>query len=93
MDIEQLQKLATLSRLNIAPEESQALAAELDNVLSLVDQLQAAKTEGIEPMAHPLQIDQPLRSDTAAQPADRTALQSIAPATEAGLYLVPKVID
>ncbi|MFW2422563.1 MAG: Asp-tRNA(Asn)/Glu-tRNA(Gln) amidotransferase subunit GatC [Porticoccaceae bacterium] len=93
MDIEQLQKLATLSRLNITPEQSPALAEELDNVLSLVDQLQAAKTDGIEPMAHPLQIDQPLRSDTAAQPADRSALQNIAPATEAGLYLVPKVID
>lgn len=93
MDFEQLQKLATLSRLNIVTEQSAVLAAELDNVLNLVDQLQAAETDGIEPMAHPLSIDQPLRSDQAEQPANRAAFQAIAPATEAGLYLVPKVID
>lgn len=93
MDSEQLQKLATLSRLNIAPEQSAALAAKLDTALQLVDQLQAAQTEGIQPMAHPINIDQPLRDDQAAAAADREALQSIAPATEAGLYLVPKVID
>jgi aspartyl-tRNA(Asn)/glutamyl-tRNA(Gln) amidotransferase subunit C len=93
MDLAQLQKLATLSRLNIAPDQCNALAAELDNVLQLVDQLQAADTAGIEPMAHPLAISQPLRSDRAEAEADRSAFQAIAPAVDAGLYLVPKVIE
>jgi aspartyl-tRNA(Asn)/glutamyl-tRNA(Gln) amidotransferase subunit C len=93
MDHEQLQKLATLSRLTITAEQQAPLAAELDNVLALVDQLQAADTHGVAPMAHPLDIAQPLRSDIASASADRAAFQAIAPATEAGLYLVPKVID
>lgn len=93
MDPQQLQKLATLSRLNIAADQQTLLAAELDNVLQLIDQLQAANTQGVAPMAHPLDIDQPLRADVASAAADREAFQATAPATEAGLYLVPKVID
>ena len=62
-------------------------------MLNLVDQLQAADTEGVAPMAHPLDATQRLRADEVTEPNQRESFQAIAPASEAGLYLVPKVID
>jgi aspartyl-tRNA(Asn)/glutamyl-tRNA(Gln) amidotransferase subunit C len=65
----------------------------LGDVLTLIDQLQAADTAGVEPMAHPLDAVQRLRADVVSEPDQRTALQAIAPAVADGLFLVPKVIE
>ena len=62
-------------------------------MLTLIDQLQAADTAGVEPMAHPLDAVQRLRADVVSEPDQRTALQAIAPAVADGLFLVPKVIE
>lgn len=89
-DVEQLAKLT-----HIALSEEDALNAtdKLSGILGLIDQLQAVNTEDIEPLAHPLEITQRLRPDTVTETNQREALQSIAPATEQGLYLVPRVIE
>nr|BFE91447.1 hypothetical protein GCM10020185_19830 [Pseudomonas brassicacearum subsp. brassicacearum] len=55
--------------------------------------MQAVNTDGIEPLAHPLEASQRLRADVVTESNHREAYQSIAPAVENGLYLVPKVID
>jgi aspartyl-tRNA(Asn)/glutamyl-tRNA(Gln) amidotransferase subunit C len=68
-------------------------AQSLGDVLTLIDQLQAADTAGVEPMAHPLDAVQRLRADVVSEPDQRTALQAIAPAVADGLFLVPKVIE
>jgi aspartyl-tRNA(Asn)/glutamyl-tRNA(Gln) amidotransferase subunit C len=62
-------------------------------VLELVDQLQAQNTEGVEPMAHPMDVTQILRKDEVTEANDRENLMSNAPAQEEGLFLVPKVIE
>ncbi|MCP5207511.1 MAG: Asp-tRNA(Asn)/Glu-tRNA(Gln) amidotransferase subunit GatC [Hahellaceae bacterium] len=95
MSIQQsdVEKIAHLARLEVSAEQAQRLTKDLSNILDLVDQLQAAKTDGIAPMAHPMDAEQRLRADTVTETNQRDALQSVAPAVENGLYLVPKVIE
>lgn len=93
MDPSEIEKLAHLARLKIRPEDLDEVARRLSNVLALVDQLQAADTDAVEPMAHPLDAVQRLRADQVTEPDQRAQFLAIAPATENGLYLVPKVID
>src|SRR5690606_42008735 len=88
-----IEKLAELARIQISEENITATLTSLGNVLQLVDQLQAADTTGIAPMAHPLDAVQRLRPDTVTEPNRRDAFQAIAPATENGLYLAPKVTE
>ncbi|KJS08854.1 MAG: glutamyl-tRNA amidotransferase [Gammaproteobacteria bacterium BRH_c0] len=88
-----IEKLAELARIRITEENIAATTRSLGNVLQLVDQLQAADTTGIAPMAHPLDAVQRLRPDVVSESDQREAFQAIAPATENGLYLVPKVIE
>lgn len=88
-----IEKLGELARLQISEETIDEVTHRLADVLALVDQLQAADTEGVAPMAHPMDAIQRLRADTVTEPNQREIFQAIAPATQDGLYLVPKVID
>ncbi len=90
---EDVEKIARLAKLQINEEQLEKVAGDLSNILGLVDQLQAANTEGVEPMAHPMDAVQKLRADQVSETNQREAFQAIAPATENGLYLVPKVIE
>ena len=67
--------------------------ATLNSILGLIDAMQAVDTEGVEPLAHPLEATQRLRADVVSETNQREAYQAIAPAVENGLYLVPKVIE
>jgi aspartyl-tRNA(Asn)/glutamyl-tRNA(Gln) amidotransferase subunit C len=86
-------KIAHLARLQLSAEEEGRVTDRLNDILHLIDDLQAANTAGIEPMAHPMDATQPLREDAVTEIDRRETYQAIAPATEAGLYLVPKVIE
>ena len=90
---EDVEKIARLAKLQINEEQLETVASELSNILGLVDQLKAVNTDNIEPMAHPTDAVQTLRADQVTETNNREAFQEIAPATENGLYLVPKVID
>ncbi len=94
---DQLKRIALLARIDIAPAEAAAVAERLNRVLGLIDQLQAIDTRGVEPMSHALdaqlELGQRLRADEVTEPDRREAFQSVAPAVEGGLYLVPKVIE
>lgn len=93
LDAEDITRIAHLARLGLSPEEVHSYAACLNNILHLVDKMQAVDTQGIHPMAHPLDAVQPLRADIVTEGDHRELYQAIAPATENGLYLVPKVIE
>lgn len=82
-----------LARIRVDDEQVSALEKDLGNILDLVDQLGAADTDSVEPMAHPLNAVQRLRADEVTETNQREAFQAIAPATENGLYLVPRVIE
>jgi aspartyl-tRNA(Asn)/glutamyl-tRNA(Gln) amidotransferase subunit C len=90
---EQVQHIATLARLKLADEEFDDVVDKLSRIVDFVDQLQAAPTDDVVPMAHPLNMSQRLRADEVTETNDRDRFQENAPATEDGFYLVPRVID
>jgi aspartyl-tRNA(Asn)/glutamyl-tRNA(Gln) amidotransferase subunit C len=61
--------------------------------VDFVDQLQAAATEDVLPMAHPLNMSQRLRADEVTESNERDEFQMNATSVEDGYYLVPKVIE
>ena len=93
LGLEEIEKLGELARLRIEPDEVDDLVAKLTSILAFVDQLQAADTSSVEPMAHPLDRSQRLRADEVTEADRRELYQQNAPQVERGLYLVPKVID
>jgi aspartyl-tRNA(Asn)/glutamyl-tRNA(Gln) amidotransferase subunit C len=93
LEMAEVKKIAQLAAIAVEPQELDAVGAKLSNILDLFDQLSQADTNGVEPMAHPLDQTQRLREDQVAETDQREKFQSIAPATENGLYLVPKVIE
>lgn len=93
LDRTDIDKIAHLARLAVPEETKDRLASDLSNILALMEQMGTVDTAGIEPMAHPLHMMQRLRPDQASEADQRTHFQAIAPQTENGLYLVPKVIE
>ena len=94
---DEVQRIARLARIAIERGESGAILGRLNRVLGLIDQMRAVNTEGVEPMAHALDAHlaaaQRLRPDQVTEADRRELYQSVAPAVENGLYLVPKVIE
>ncbi len=88
-----VEKIAHLARLAVNEDELVSVASDLSNILSLVEEMNQVDTTGVTPMAHPLHMVQRLRDDEVTEQDNREQFQSIAPATENGLYLVPKVIE
>ena len=82
-----------LARLDLRPEEHAELVDKLSRIVDFVDQLSAADTSGVVPMAHPLDVAQRLRPDVVAEIDDRDHYQENAASVTDGLYLVPKVIE
>jgi len=89
----QILKIAHLARLEIKEEMVEVYADELSRILDLVEQMNVVDTDGVVPMAHPQDTALRLRPDRVTETSQRDAFQAIAPATEHGLYLVPKVIE
>ena len=90
---DQVQQIATLARLKLADAEFDDVVDKLSRIVDFVDQLQAAPTDDVLPMAHPLNMSQRLRADEVTEPNERDAIQKNAPRVEDGYYLVPKVIE
>lgn len=87
-------QIAHLARLQFTEDSSEhSIQADLSRIMKMIDQINEINTEGIEPLAHSLELAQKLRADVVSETNQRDLFQSIAPLTEAGLYLVPKVIS
>jgi aspartyl-tRNA(Asn)/glutamyl-tRNA(Gln) amidotransferase subunit C len=93
IEIDEVKKIANLARLKIKEEDLQSYASDLSNILDLVAQMNAVDTSNVVPMSHPFEAVQRLREDVVTEPNRRDEFQAIAPKTEDGLYLVPKVIE
>lgn len=90
----EVEKIAHLARLTLDDQQIPFYASNLSKILDLVAHINEAQTDNIVPMAHPLEnLHQRLRDDTVTEPNQRELFQSIAPLVEAGLYIVPKVIE
>ena len=93
LTLDDVRHIARLARIELAAGEDQATQAKLAGIFGLIEAMQAVDTSGVEPMSHPQDLAQRLRPDVATEPDRRDAFQAIAPQTEGGLYLVPKVIE
>ena len=93
LSLDQIQRLAHLARLELADAEARAMRQQVNDILAMVDQMAAVDTTDVAPMSHPQEVTQRLREDRVTETDQRALFQSIAPAVEDGLYLVPKVIE
>jgi aspartyl-tRNA(Asn)/glutamyl-tRNA(Gln) amidotransferase subunit C len=93
LSTEDVKRIAHLARIEVTEVEAQATLQKLSGILGLIEQMQEVNTAGIEPMSHSQDVTQRLRDDVVTEANQRALFQSIAPAVENGLYLVPKVIE
>ena len=93
LTLEQVRRVAHLARIEVSEAEAQTTLGHLNGIFTLIEDMQAVDTGGVEPMAHAQDLAQRLREDRVTEENRRDAFQAVAPETEAGLYLVPKVIE
>jgi aspartyl-tRNA(Asn)/glutamyl-tRNA(Gln) amidotransferase subunit C len=93
IEIDEVKKIAKLAALDVADADLQSYATNLSNILDLVAQMEAVDTTGVTPMSHPFDVVQRLREDKVTAENRRDDFLAMAPKTEDGLYLVPKVIE
>lgn len=93
IDLSTISSVAHLARLSLSENEAQKTTDNIVNILELINKMQAVDTHGVEPMTHPLYAVQRLRPDVVTEANQREHLQKNAPATEDGLFLVPRVIE
>jgi aspartyl-tRNA(Asn)/glutamyl-tRNA(Gln) amidotransferase subunit C len=93
LTLEQVRRIALLARIEISDAEAESTLGHLNRIFSLIEEMQAVDTRGIEPMAHAQDLAQRLREDGVTETNRRESYQAVAPETEAGLYLVPRVIE
>ncbi len=93
LSLDDVKRIAHLARIRVSDTEAAQTQGQLNGIFSLIEAMQAVDTQGVEPMAHARDVYQRLRDDRATETDRREAYQAVAPQTEAGLYLVPKVIE
>jgi aspartyl-tRNA(Asn)/glutamyl-tRNA(Gln) amidotransferase subunit C len=93
LTVEEIGRIAHLARIAVTEKEALEIRQKLTGLFKLIEEMQAVDTAGVEPMSHAQNVVLRLREDRVTEPDQRELLQSIAPQVDAGLYLVPKVID
>jgi aspartyl-tRNA(Asn)/glutamyl-tRNA(Gln) amidotransferase subunit C len=93
LSLDDVRRIAHLARIEITDAETQATAAQLNDIFAMIERMQKIDTRGIEPMAHPLGGDQRLRDDVPSERIDRSENLKNAPAQVEGLFIVPRVIE
>ena len=93
LSLDDVKRVAMLARIEVTDAESEQILGQLDGVFSLIEKMQSVDTAGVEPMAHAQDVVARLRPDVVSETDQHELFQSIAPAVEADLYLVPKVIE
>lgn len=93
LSLDDVRKIASLARIELDDAEADRTLRKLNGVFDLIETMQAVDTSGVAPMSHPQDAVSRLRDDVATEPDRRDACLAIAPATERGLYLVPRVIE
>ena len=93
MDELTIQRLLSLSQLSLDDVAEKKISRDLDAIIGFIEIMDKVDTEGVEPLAHAVELDQPLRKDDAVGAISRDLYQSRAPKTRDGFYIVPKVLD
>jgi aspartyl-tRNA(Asn)/glutamyl-tRNA(Gln) amidotransferase subunit C len=90
---QEMARVAELARIRLDEATVNEVTRRIRDILAMIDQMQAVDTADVAPMANPLDAVQRLREDVVSEPDQRERFLAIAPATEEGLYLVPRVIE
>ena len=97
LNSQDIARIANLARLELHPDESERMLAQINGFFAIVEKMRAVDTSGVEPLSHPVaairEVALRLREDRASEPNQREDNQKSAPAVERGLFLVPKVIE
>ena len=98
LTLNDVKRVANLAQLELSEAHAVKTLGQLNDIFALVEQMRAVDTEGILPLSHPISacmtdFSLRLREDVATEPNRREEYQQSAPATQDGLYLVPKVIE
>ena len=93
LTLDDVDRIAHLARIEVEPREAERVLAQLRGIFGLIEAMQAVSTEGVEPMSHAQDVMLRWREDVVTGSDQRALFQSIAPHVEAGLYLVPKVLE
>ncbi len=93
LTLEQVRRVAQLARIEISDAEAEDTLKQLNGIFAMIEEMQAVDTRNVEPMAHAQDLAQRLRPDAVTETDHREAFQAVAPEAEAGLYLVPRVIE
>lgn len=93
LELDQVRRIAALARIAVGDDEVVAVRDQLNRMLGMIETMQAVDTRGVQPMAHAQDVAQRLREDLVSEADQRERFQSLAPEAEAGLYLVPRVIE
>ncbi|MBN9132095.1 MAG: asparaginyl/glutamyl-tRNA amidotransferase subunit C [Nitrosomonadales bacterium SCN 54-20] len=93
LSLDDVKRVANLARIEISEDEARQTLIQLSGIFGLIEQMQAVETSAITPMSHAQDVMQRLRADAVTEIDQRELFQSVAPQVEAGLYLVPKVIE
>ena len=93
LSVRDVTRIAQLARLELSEAQVEEVLAQLQGVFALIEELQSVDTRGVEPMSHARDVTLRLREDRVTESDARERFQAIAPLTDAGLYLVPKVIE
>ena len=91
--LEQINSIARLARLQLGESELVDYTEQLRDIIGLIDQMNDVDTSAVAPLAHPLDAVQAMRVDAVSETDQRELLMANAPAQEAGLFLVPRVIE
>jgi len=93
LDNEEVGKIAHLARLHLSDDDNREVTRRISDILALIDRMRDVNTDSVEPLAHPFDAVQPLRPDRVTETNERDRLQTLAPAVQDGLFLVPRVIE
>jgi aspartyl-tRNA(Asn)/glutamyl-tRNA(Gln) amidotransferase subunit C len=93
MDESTIQRLLSLSQLSLDDVAKMKISHDLDAIIGFIETMDRVDTEDVEPLAHAVDLDQPLRKDDAVVAINRDLYQSTAAKTRDGFYIVPKVLD
>ncbi len=93
LSLDDVKRIARLARIRVDAAEAAGYQAQINGIFGLIEAMQAVDTAGVEPMSHAQDVSQRLRADVVSETDRREAFQAVAPQTENGLYLVPKVIE
>ena len=88
----EIRKVALLARLELTPEETRMMASQLSRVLEYMERLAGANTEGVEPLAHAVEVTNVLREDRVVPGLDRESALANAPHRDEECYRVPAVL-